>query len=279
LEEPALLNEASAAASLLTDARIARAPVDVFGGLAGEILGLIALHAATADPVVLERAVACGRSLVSRRTARDGGAPGWATFADRLLTGFSHGAAGIAYALLRLHAATDDLEYRAAAIDAIAYEDRLFEPELENWPDLREDAQPAYKANWCHGAPGIGLARLGALPTLDTEQVRQDIEAALRTTLLTNLDGPDHLCCGNLGRVDVLLVAGERLGRPDLSAAGRERAQQVARRGEAMGGFSLHPPLPQQIYMPGFFMGTAGIGYELLRSTHPDVLPSALLWE
>jgi len=30
---------------------------------------------------------------------------------------------------------------------------------------------------------------------------------------------------------------------------------------------------------PGFFTGISGVGYELLRLTHPDVLPSVLLWE
>jgi lantibiotic modifying enzyme len=37
--------------------------------------------------------------------------------------------------------------------------------------------------SWCHGATGIGLARLGSLAILDTPDVRQEIAIALKTTL------------------------------------------------------------------------------------------------
>ncbi len=30
---------------------------------------------------------------------------------------------------------------------------------------------------------------------------------------------------------------------------------------------------------PGFFNGVSGVGYQLLRMTHPDLLPSILLWD
>jgi type 2 lantibiotic biosynthesis protein LanM len=278
IDEPDLLCEAAAAASLVSEERIGSAPADVFAGLAGDILGLLTLYTAVPDPAVLQRAVACGRRLLSTQThAGDGAA--WVTFKGKLLTGFSHGAAGIAYALLRLYAATGHAAYHSAAMDAIAYEDGLFERGLGNWPDLREDVQPAYKANWCHGAPGIGLARLGGLPMLDTVQVRRDIEAAVRTTLLRGHEGPDHLCCGNLGRADVLLTAGERLGRSDLFETGCKRVQDIASRAHLAGGFSSGPSHLGRVFMPGFFMGMSGIGYELLRAAHLELLPSVLLWE
>ncbi len=57
--------------------------------------------------------------------------------AGRHLTGFSHGAAGITYALLRLYAVTGQDELRRAALDGIAHETALFDPARANWPDLR----------------------------------------------------------------------------------------------------------------------------------------------
>ena len=134
--EPNLLSDAAAAAALLTQDRIGSAPVDVFEGLAGEVLGLLALHDAAPDAAVLERATACGRRLLA--TQSDGGGYGaaWITFKDRRLTGFSHGAAGIAYALLRLAAATGDPAFAAAAERAIEYENRLFDRDADNWRDL-----------------------------------------------------------------------------------------------------------------------------------------------
>jgi lantibiotic modifying enzyme len=53
----------------------------------------------------------------------------------------------------------------------------------------------------------------------------------------------------------------------------------VVPRAERTDGFVLHPMLPTQLDNPGFFQGTAGIGYELLRMVRPDLLPSVLLWE
>ena len=109
--------------------------------------------------------------------------------------------------------------------------------------------------------PGIGLARLGGLPVLDNGRVRRDVEAAIRTTLRMDQQGPDHLCCGNLGRADLLLVAGRHLDRPDLVDAAGVGVDRVARRARAAGGFSLHTTLSHRVHMPGFFMGTSGISW------------------
>jgi type 2 lantibiotic biosynthesis protein LanM len=275
LEDESLLHDAATAAAALDDDRTASAQPDVFSGLAGEILGQLALHDVAPDPALVERADRSGRRLLA---AQDHEGWGWIAFQGRALSGFSHGAAGIAYSLARLYVATGDAAYLSATAEAIGAEDELFEPSLDNWPDLREDNQPAYKLNWCHGAPGIGLARIGCLVALDTPLVRRDIEAAIRTTLTSNLEAADHLCCGNVGRIEVLLTAGERLARPELTRQAHERAEQVVSRARATGGFALHSALPR-VHMPGLFMGTAGIGYQLLRVSRPQDLPSILMWE
>ena len=61
-----------------------------------------------------------------------------ATPSSRNLTGFSHGTAGIGCALLELFHATGDLESRKAAEAAFHYDDRWYDPEMQDWPDLRE---------------------------------------------------------------------------------------------------------------------------------------------
>ena len=278
LGDRALLEDAEAAAALLSDERVGAAPADVFAGLAGELLAQLALHKATGDAGALERASACGRQLLATRSPGGAGPRAWVTFKGRCLSGFSHGTAGIAYALARLHSATGDLAFGAAAAEAVEQEDELFDPDAGNWRDLRGEIQPDYRANWCHGAPGIGLARCGMLGAGDEDRARADVEAAVRLTLDVPVEGPDHLCCGNLGRAELLLVAGERLASPKLAAAGRERVEVVAARARAAGGFTLDDSLPRRVYIPGFFQGLAGVGYQLLRATRPD-LPSALLWE
>ena len=74
--------------------------------------------------------------------------------------------------MLELAAVAGGPRFREAAIAAIDYERSLFVPEAGNWPDLRifEERQPPQDGRhqklmsaWCHGAPGIGMARLAAL--------------------------------------------------------------------------------------------------------------------
>jgi type 2 lantibiotic biosynthesis protein LanM len=289
LSDDRLLALALEVASLVTPDVIAQDRyIDIMGGTTGALLSLLALYQVTAEPTVLERAIACGRYLLAQSVPTDRGRA-WKTLNGRLLTGFSHGAAGIAYALLRLAQATGDAEFQAAAAEGIAYEQTCFLPDVNNWSDLRDfsqfvlatgNAAPPLMSSWCHGATGIGLARLGGLPVLDTEAIRQDIQTAIQATY-TALDQKqemvDQLCCGSMGRVDFLIAASDRLSKPELLADAKEQASQVVRYAKQRGGYVLEPALHSSIYVPGFFRGEAGIGYLLLRLINPQQFPSILL--
>jgi type 2 lantibiotic biosynthesis protein LanM len=284
LDEPTLLEDAKRAASLISPAAIAANQLfDIVAGAAGAILGLLALHEVTADPAVLEQAATCGHHLLNHRITSDTGIITWAIPDEEPLTGFSHGAAGIAYALLRLYETTQDAAFLEAAQEAIAYERSVFSPTVGNWPDLRSlinrDNQPSFMTSWCHGATGIGLARLGSLAILDTPEIHGEIAIALNTTLKFGLQDIDHPCCGNCGRIELLLVAAQKLSRPELLETAQKQAAWVVARAKQAGTFHLFPNLPKDVYNPGFFQGTAGIGYELLRLAYPNILPSVLLWD
>ncbi|HEX5848037.1 MAG TPA: type 2 lanthipeptide synthetase LanM family protein [Rubrobacter sp.] len=280
LDNPALLEEARRVADLITDDLIASDKVlDVIGGAAGAILSLTALYGVMGDQQILERAIACGEHLLEMRTETGAGPRAWATSEQLRTTGFSHGTAGIAYALLRLYEHTRDERLLEAADEAIAYEDTMYSPENHNWADHVKSGESNYLWQWCRGAPGIGLARVGGLDVLDTGRVREDIELAMQSTLQYGVRGVDHPCCGSMGLAEVLLSAGQRLARPELEASARTNAWRVLDKANRTGGFVLHPLLPRQVDNPGFFQGTAGIGYELLRMARPDLLPSVLLWE
>ena len=131
---------------------------------------------------------------------------------------------------------------------------------------------------WCSGAPGIGLARLGGLRQLDTPDARRDIENAIATTLACPVQTSDHLCCGNVGRVDLLIEASRRLGRPELFAEAQRRVAWLVERAERVGHYALNATPSGTAFRPGLFQGTAGIGYQLLRLASPDAVPSVLLW-
>lgn len=277
LQEPSLIQEAKGAARALDIRALDGSEPDVFSGAAGALLGLLALHEAQPDPDVLERATDCGNYLLQTASLAPTGHQAWRTLGGRFLTGFSHGAAGVAYALLRLHTATGVTAYRTAAQEAIDHENALFDQTRRNWPDLR-DSGNSFRREWCHGAPGIGLARLGALPALDTDEVRADIGYALACFRATPIAGPDHLCCGNLGRGELLVTAAARLERPDLLGEARTHAARVVTKATKEGGYHIHDLLSGSLIVPGLIQGLAGIGYQLMRLADPEPLPSVLLW-
>lgn len=279
LEEPIILKDAEELAKRYVPTAI---PIDekfdIVSGTAGTILGLLALYDITKNSVVIDLAISCGYHLVSRRVNSETGYHTWATIGGKLLTGISHGAAGIAYALLRLYEVVGNSIFLQAALEAIAYERSVYDTQSQNWPDFRGE-KPGFGITWCHGAPGIGLARLGSLSILDTVEIRQEIEVALQTTQKFCLQDIDHLCCGNFGRIDMLLVAAQKLKQPELLEIAQKHATFVVNKAEKSGYFQIFPRLYKDIYNPGFFQGTAGIGYELLRLAYPEKLPSILLWQ
>lgn len=279
LSNTALLEDAQLAAKLITPELIAAdQQLDVIGGAAGAILGLLSLYQQTGEVSVLDQAIQCGQHLLTHRDSDIEYPKAWKTIAQKPLTGFSHGAAGIAYALLRLYGITKDQAYLQAAEEGIAYERSVFSTAAANWPDLREH-QPRFMVTWCHGAPGIALARLGSLSIYQTDEIYQDVEVALQTTQKHGLQGIDHLCCGNFGRIEVLLVAAQKLARPQLLETAQKKAAWVVAQADKISAYRLFNNLPNSLYNPGFFQGTAGIGYELLRLAYPEVLPALLRWE
>lgn len=274
LEEPALLETSLAVLELLSTATLEDDDkFDVFIGAAGTTLAVLALHGLSGNGRCLEVAYRCGAHLLASRVQSSHGCH-WLTTEGHPQSGFSHGAAGIAYALVRLFEATNNEVYVEVAREAIAFETGLFSASEKNWsmfPPGTEDVD-RYAPNWCNGAPGVGLARLGCWQSLPCPN---DVDAALAhvrsgRTLI------DHPCCGNAGRIETQLVAAERLKRPELHALARETASWMVSRAQLAGGYKLRTTC--SFWNPTLFQGTAGIGYQLLRVEHPD-LPSVLLWE
>lgn len=280
LNEPAYLEDARKLAHLLTPRLIeADKTLDAMGGAAGAILSLLPLCESTGDERVLELVRRCGHHLVARQLPSGG----WPTFMENKppLTGLSHGAAGIAYALLRLHRAAPDAAFREAALAGLRYEDSLLAPHLHAWPDLRYDATNPLRFNrtgsWCNGTPGIGLARLATAAIHSTPEIERGIEHAVEHALHRPAPAIDTLCCGTFGNLDLLIMAAHHLHRPELLSTARRRAAALAQEAEEQNGYLLFGSSARSFH-PGFFRGTAGIGYQLLRLAAPDALPSILVW-
>jgi len=95
--------------------------LDVIGGSAGMIVVLQVLNSISGNASLLGAALLCGERLLLRQSPQRVGV-GWKTKVEssQPLTGFSHGAAGIAWSLLKLASWSGDNRFGGAAAAAIA---------------------------------------------------------------------------------------------------------------------------------------------------------------
>jgi type 2 lantibiotic biosynthesis protein LanM len=257
--------------------------MDVVGGAAGAILGLLALHGASGSRRTLDVAVRCGEHLLARAQPAGSGL-GWLTklASDRPLIGFSHGNAGIALSLVELGAAAGDARFVDAGLAGFAWEREAF------WAELRRGSggagppplESTLALAWCYGAPGIGIARLQALRRVrDPEAkrpLREEAERAVQRTLDRGFGENHCLCHGDLGNLDFLVQARQILGDPALDGPidreTRKVLASIARDGWLCGTRG-------GVKSPALMNGFAGIGYGLLRLADPDRVPSVLALE
>ncbi len=252
------------------------ANADVIGGTAGTLAVFLAVQRFTEDDVLYEPARLLGRSLCRRAITQPEGCY-WPTgMAAEGLAGFAHGISGIVHALARLTTLDCDQTHLAVIRGGLAYERALFVESAHNWRDLRKHNQrgATFGFGWCHGAPGIGIARATLPPPLFGSPERIDLLNAVDAVLRRSGTEHDCMCHGDLGNLETLILASERLADPALLAIARRRGLALVRARRDAGdwrcGISAAAPTP------GLLVGLAGIGYELLRLWNPGKIPSIL---
>ncbi len=253
--------------------------LDIVAGAAGCIGSLLALSECSPSPRILDIATRAGEHLLRHAQTMDRGV-GWIIpgFPPKPLPGFAHGGAGIAWALLRLAASTGEIRFQTVALAAIEHERTLWIAETgsgQNQSNFAPDSVMAsFPTSWCHGAAGIGLARLDTLAVHDTAQVRSEIDAAVRIVLARGFGFDHSLCHGDTGLVEFLLHARARLEHSGWDAQFEQAAgsilADICERGWRCG-------TAQAIETPGLMTGLSGIGYGLLRVAEPLRVPSVLL--
>jgi len=246
---------------------------DVFSGTAGAIVPLLVLAQKTGEERYLHMSSNIGDRLCARAQRNGCGAfwidPRW----PEGIGGFAHGATGMGWALARLAGQTRDRQHQELAQAAFAFEDSLFDEDEQNWLDLRglEGAKTA--AAWCHGAVGIGLARLDLDQDLANLSTRQVLRRAAAATWRLGMGWNHCACHGDLGAWELLeraIALGE--GPKDLTV--------VHLRELLLTSLEDHGPscgMARDAFAPGLMPGLGGIAYQLLRM-HPDSdLPSVLI--
>lgn len=280
LEEPELSNAAVRMLPVLNGLVDSDDDLDIIAGGAGGVLSGLALHSSSGESQALSFARRCGNRIVEKAERCNGGIA-WRTrmAASAPLLGFSHGASGIATALLRLWQVTGEAKYRETAISAFRYERSAFDKASSNWPDFRVlpgRTESSIATTWCHGAPGVGIARLTALRLGLDSGAKEDLEIAVGATLQEGFGGSDCICHGNLGNLDFVYDAARTLGRADWLAAAEAHAAMVLARMRASG---WRCGVPLSIEIPGLMTGLAGIGYGCLRLAFPAEVPSIMILE
>ncbi len=288
--DPALYQEAEEIVKLLPDVIARDEMIDISSGSAGCIAALLSLYAVAPSEATLATAIQCGDHLIKKAKPQNSGI-GWSTKLEETpLTGFAHGNAGIALNLLRLAAVSGEERFRQTAFAAMEYERSLFSLEKRNWPDLRKEFRPratsdsqteveslednSYMIAWCHGAPGIGLARLDSLQYVDDPALRPEIDAALQTTFAHGFGLNHCLCHGDMGNLEFVQSAVRLLSLSQYEEPVQHLKSMLLDSIEKEGWVT---GVPMGVETPGLMLGIAGTGYQLLRLASPERIPSVLL--
>jgi lantibiotic modifying enzyme len=269
--------------------------LDLMGGLAGIVAGLLAIHRLAPDAAIAEACtIACDRLLDRRHVSGFGTSwPDQAHGSGPAWCGLGHGTSGIAWALAEAAWALDRPDLEPVIADALRYERGWFSADRCAWADLRnpppataDPTWPAWTTAWCHGALGIGAVRLRLYEVRRDLTALAEASAALQaarglvaraSAALREGQASDvTLCHGLGGAVDLMLLAYEITGQIEhLRAARRagnlclaihranDRRWTVGTRGARL--------------VPGLFLGSAGIGVMLMRLHDPACVGSPLL--
>ncbi|MEP6897166.1 MAG: type 2 lanthipeptide synthetase LanM family protein [Rhodanobacter sp.] len=273
-----LIDEAADWLPVVNERIVDAADADLITGASGCLLVLLQLQQHRPATDVLAAAAACAARLLE--TARRGVEGAWweTPSEPHPLTGLAHGTAGAVAALARYYELTGDGDIAALVSDALRYERTAFVARGRRWYDrhAKADADTDVKediCSWCHGAPGVGLARLLWPVSLRNDDWRADLQSCVATTQAQGLVGTHALCHGQMGNLDLLLQFAV-LQSDDAALAECRRLGQIvlddARAGWRCGGGSLgQEPL-------GLMIGVAGIAYGCLRLANPHQVPSIL---
>lgn len=273
-----LLDDAQRACDRLPRLLAADPSSDIISGAAGVIAVLRVFQAMAPSSAHLAAMRVAAESLVQNGRVHSAGI-GWDVAgipAEGPLTGFSHGTAGIAWALDMAHTALGDDVFKHVSHRAVAYERSLFDATAGNWRDLRtldnsNQGQRQFVVAWCHGAAGIGLARLHMANLAHDDAFAAEIRAATAAT--ARAFGENQcLCHGDLGNLELLRAAAQQQQYdPALVAACAAAILDSIR----TDGWSCG--VPNGVETPGLLTGLAGIGMGLLRCAAADRVPSILM--
>lgn len=253
---------------------------DIIDGMAGVAVILKNIYTLKPSAQLLDAITVLGDKLADAAIVLDKGA-GWKNEeGTQPLTGFGHGASGISYALFEINKICPKPVYLEKAIAGIEFESSMFMAQIGNWMDLRvfrgEDMENQTKDEmiaWCHGAVGVGISRVNMLKQSDHEMIERDLKIALRSTIERGFGQNHSLCHGDFGNLELLLQCAEHYNDANLKKLTYQICKpllEYLNNHDCIGGVALG------VENPSLMIGTAGVGYQLLRLSDPEKYPSVL---
>jgi hypothetical protein len=268
---------------------------DLINGHAGTLLGLLHLHASTKQEQLLPLIDNFTNRLIN--TINVGNKGFYWDRSDKnikALCGFSHGASGIGFVFLELGKYFNNATFFYIAEQAFLYEDDLYDPAYHNWPDFRKGYftnealqqhkkaylegdlkffnQPGDMSAWCHGAPGIGLARLRAWELHQKPEHKNALEKALEKTRQTTINNTQYenatytLCHGKGGNALLFTETLKQVNTPSLQSWVEIVANEALHFYNQNGYYNSGYPQAARQQDHSLFMGTAGVGYFYLHA-------------
>lgn len=239
---------------------------DLLSGNAGAAIAALKLYqikkesAESADQY-LKEAVEIEKNLWNRRQTMEKGC-GWKlSCAEKPLAGMAHGNSGFLMLYTALYQITGNREYLKKINLLCEYENSLYSEEKENWLDLRspEGEQKVMNA-WCHGAPGILLARLEIEKIKEHQETEEDIKRASRSLFYGKEDGRICICHGLAGRILIMKKYLEQHKNPEFREIYNQKVQELFFILEQKDDLNA-----SETRNPAFMNGISGVAYALLK--------------
>ena len=270
--------------------------VEIIYGASGTILFLLDLGAVTGEARFVAGAKAAAHWLVAQAKASTAKAADgsevpllswrWALAGNAPYVNFSHGTAGVAYALARVGAVTKDDVCMSAALRGTAWLDQqaLNLGDGVAWPVV--SGKKTILGGWCHGAPGTGrLYLLLHEITGDSKHLATAIASArwvmaqAPASTVSNPAFPPSFCCGVAGVVDFFCDLHRATGDPEFATFARRAAAYLVAAAQVDGdgvkwtqGATAHGATGSQ-HALDLMLGAPGEALALLRVLTLDTRP------
>lgn len=239
---------------------------DLLSGNAGAAIAALKLYqikkeCAEPEEEYLTVAVEIEKNLWKHRQIMENGC-GWKlSCVERPLAGMAHGNSGFLMVYAALYQITGNREYLKKINALCDYENSLYSEEKENWLDLRspEDEKKVMNA-WCHGAPGILLARLELEKIRENHDTEEDMKRASHSLFCGNEDGKICICHGLAGRILIMKKYLEQHKNPEFRKIYNQKIRELIFMLEQEDNLNA-----SETRNPAFMNGISGVAYALLK--------------